>query len=270
MERKTKLRLVASLGVGGILGLGALLGLSGAVGLVGAASAALVSTASFDFSVSLSGLTSSPVTLTGTGQADTANDEVSVTVHLPSAVAALLPGGTAAPEDVNAVLAQGTIYLNVPSLQARLGAPWISLALPSKSASGLSGIFSKVASAVGNAKSIVAFAQSHHATVTPLPTSTIDGVTATGNHIVATDKRATITASLWADSSDQLVQADVTASVAARNKTIGVTATINLSGYGDPVTITVPPASQVKAIPFSTVASFLGARFHHGHHGGTK
>lgn len=117
--------------------------------------------------------------------------------------------------------------------------------------------------------SIVGFAQSHHATVTPLPTSTIDGVAATGNQIVATHKRATITAVLWADSSDQLVQANVAASVAANKKTIGVTATINLSGYGDPVTVAVPPLSQVKAIPFSTVASFLGTAFHHGHHAST-
>jgi hypothetical protein len=262
MEMKTTCRLVAALGVSGLVGLG------GAVGLVGAAGAAPVSTASFDFSVSLTGVTPSPVTLTGTGQADTANDEVSVTVDLPSAVAALIPGGTASPEVVSAVLAQGTVYVNVPSLQASLGAPWISVTLPSTStsASGLSGIVSKVASALGDAHSIIAFAQSHHATVTPLPTSTIDGVTATGNHIVAARKRATISASLWANSSDQLMQADVTASVPAKNKTIGVTATINLDKYGDPVTITVPSASQVKAIPFSVVASFLGAKFHHGHH----
>ncbi len=260
---RMKPRLVTSIGVGCILGLG------GTVGLVGAATAAPVSTASFNFSVSLSGLTSSSVTVTGTGHADKTNDEVSLTVDLPAAVAALIPGGAASPEVVNAVLAQGTVYVDVPSLQSSVGAPWISVTLPTKSASGVSGILSKVASALGDVDSIVGFAQSHHATVTPLPTSTVDGVTATGNQIVATHRRATITAILWADSSDQLVQADVTASVAAKKKTLGVTATINLSGYGDPVTIVVPPLSQVKAIPFSTVASFLGTAFHHGHHATT-
>ncbi len=257
---RTKSRLVASIGVGGILGFG------GTVGLVGVAAAAPASTASFDYSVSLSGLTSSPVTLTGTGQADSASDEVSLTVNLPPAVAALIPGGTASAEMVSAVLAQNTIYLDVPSLQSRIGAPWISVTLPSKAASKVSGIFSKVASAIGDVNSIVGFARSHHATVTPLPTSTIDGVTATGNHIVAAHKRTTITASLWADSSDRLVQANVTASVAAKKKTIGVNATINLSGYGDPVTIVAPSASQVKAIPFSTVETLLATAFHHGHH----
>jgi hypothetical protein len=249
--------------VGGILALG------GTVGLVGTASAAPVATVSFDFSASLSGLTSSPATITGTGQADTADNELSVTVDLPPTVAALIPGGTASPEVVSAVLAQGTIYLTVPSLQSRIGAPWISVTLPPKSAARVSGVLSEIASAVGSVNSVIKFAQSHHATVTPLPTSTVDGVTATGNQIVAAHKRTTITASLWANSSDQLVQANVTASVAAKQKTIGVTASINLSGYGDPVTITVPPASQVKAVPFSVVASFLGTSFHHGHHAGT-
>ena len=262
MRRKSSL--VASIGVGGILGL------SGAVGMVGAATAAPASTARFDFSVSLSGLTSSSVTVTGTGQADSANDEVSVTVDLPPALAALIPGGTASPEVVSAVLAQGTIYLDVPSLQSRIGEPWISVTLPSKSASGVSNLLSKVATAIGNVNSIVGFAESHHATVTPLPTSTVDGITATGNHIVVAHKRTTITANLWADPSDQLVQANVMTSVATKKKTIGVTATINLSGYGDLVTIVVPPASQVKAIPFSTVASFLGSAFHHGHHASTR
>jgi hypothetical protein len=261
---KTKSWLVASIGVGTMVGLG------GIVGLVDVANAAPASTASFDYSVSLSGLTSSPVTLTGTGQADTAGDEVSLTVNLPPAVAALIPGGTASPEVISAVVAQDTIYLDVPSLQSRIGAPWISVTLPSKTASKVSGIFSKVASAIGNVNSVVAFARSHHATVTPLPTSTIDGVTATGNHIVAGHKRTTITASLWADSSDRLVRANVTASVAAKKKTIGVNATINLSGYGDPVTIVVPSASQVKAIPFSTVESFLGAASHHVHRARTR
>ena len=254
-----KSRLIASFGVGGILMAG------GTVGLVGAATAAQVSTTNFNFNVSLSGLTSSPVTITGTGQADSATNEVSVTVNLPAAVAARIPGGTASPEVVRAVLAQGTIYLDVPSLQSRIGAPWISVTLPSKSASKVSGILTKAVSAVGDVNSIVGFARSHNATVTPLPTSTIDGVTATGNRIVAAHKRMTITASLWADSSDQLVQGNVAASVAAKKKTIGVTATINPSDYGDPVTIAVPPASQVKAIPFSTVESFLGAAFHHRH-----
>ncbi len=261
---KTKSRLVASIGVGGILGLG------GTVGLVDIATAAPVSTANFDYSVSLSGLASSPVVITGTGQADSAGDEASLTVNLPPAVASLIPGGTASPEVVSAVVAQNTIYLDVPSLQSRLGAPWISMTLPSKTASKVSDIFSKVASAIGNVNSIVGFARSHHATVTPLPTSTIDGVTATGDHIVVAHKRTTITASLWADSSDRLVQANVTTSVAAKKKTIGVNATINLSGYGDPATIVVPSASQVKAIPFSTVESFLGAAFHHGHHASTR
>lgn len=259
-----KSRMVASIGLGAILGLG------GTFGLVGAASAAPVSTANFNFSVSLSGLGSAPVTVAGTGKFDSTDNEASLTVNLPAAVAARIPGGTATPEVVNAVLAQGTIYLDVPSLQTLVGATWISVSLPSKSASEVSGIFTKVASAIGNVHSIVTFARSHQAKVTTLPTTTIDGVTATGNQIVATLKKMTITASVWADSSGRLVQGDVATSVPAKKNTIGVTASVNLSGYGDPVTITVPPSSEVKAIPFSMVKSFLGAALHHGHNPNTK
>jgi hypothetical protein len=102
---RVKSRWVASIGVGCILGLG------GTVGLVRASTAAPVSTASLNFSVSLSGLTSSSVTVAGTGHADNANDEVSLTVDFPAAVAALIPGG-------------------VPRLQSSIGAPWVSVTLP--------------------------------------------------------------------------------------------------------------------------------------------
>ncbi len=83
----------------------------------------------------------------------------------------------------------------------------------------------------------------------------------------------TISATLWANSSDQLVQADLTASASTKKHQLGVTASLDLSGYGDPVTITVPPSSQVKAIPFATVESVIGSFLpggghggHHGHH----
>jgi hypothetical protein len=106
------------------------------------------------------------------------------------------------------------------------------------------------------------FAQKHHATVTTLGTSTVDGVTATGSQIVATGAHQTLTASLWADSSDRLVQADVTVGGLGKTGAVGVTATVDLSSYGSPVTITVPPSSQVTAVPYSTVAHYLGQFLH--------
>ncbi len=209
--------MVAALGAGAVFGL---------VGNAGAASgqATAVShvtgapTASFKFSVSVRGLTPSAVTITGSGQADAATDAASLTVQLPAAVAKLLPGGKAAPEVVKAELVSHTVYLNVPGLSALVGKPWIAVSIPAADNSQVSGIFSKVASALGDVNSIVALAHSHHATVTSLGTSTVDGVTATGHKIVTTlaHGKADVTADLWADTADRLVQADAKVAVTTK------------------------------------------------------
>jgi hypothetical protein len=125
-----------------------------------------------------------------------------------------------------------------------------------------------MASALGNVNAIVSFAQAHHATVTSLGTATVDGVTATGHKIVATLSQGrlhNLTASLWADGSDRLVQADLTGSTSTPAGSVGLSAVVNFTGYGAPVTIAVPPASQVKAIPLSTVEMLLGHGHGHGH-----
>ncbi len=100
-----------------------------------------------------------------------------------------------------------------------MGEPWISVALPASDATAVNGILSKVAFGLGNVNAIVRLAQSHHATVTSLGSSVVDSVPVTGDQIDADHghHRATISASLWANSSDQLVQADVTASATRRS-----------------------------------------------------
>jgi hypothetical protein len=221
-----------------------------------------VTTADISFSASLSGVTSSPVTITGDGEADFTNDAVSLTVNIPGAVAQLIPGGSDSPEVVNAVLSGGTIYLEVPSLASLVGEPWISVALPTQVTSALPGGFTKIASALGDVNAIVKFAQKHHATVTSLGTAMVDGVQATGNKMAATHTKKgttqTLSASIWADSSDRLRQGNVSVTGTGAKATHGLTATVDLSGYGTPVTITVPPSSQVKSIAYSTVAAFFG------------
>jgi hypothetical protein len=222
-------------------------------------SAGAVTTADYNFTVSVSGLPSGAVTVTGTGAVDFSNDEVSLAITLPASVAKLIPGGSASP--IDAVLAGGTVYVEIPGLQHLVGAPWISVALPSSASTAISGIFTKVANALGDVSAIDKFATKHHATVTPQPTTVVNGVEATGSKIVATSSKSgkvhTITATLWADSSDRLVQATV-ATGATTTRSIGVSATVNFTGYGSPVSITVPSPSQVKSIPLSTVESFLG------------
>jgi hypothetical protein len=267
---------LVDLGTVGALGVAATFGLvsaagasSGATHPVGHTTEGPVTTASFSFSASVTGLTPSAVTVTGTGEADFTTDAVSLAVDLPAVVAQLIPGGSASPEVINAVLAGGTVYLEIPSLASTLGDQWISVALPSKATAAVPGVFTKVASALGDVNAIVGFARSHHATVTSLRTATVDDVSATGSKIVATLSHRhtshTVTASVWADSSDRLVQGTMTTSGTTRKGAFGLTVTADFSGYGAPVTIPVPPPSQVKAIPYSTAAMFLGrlGKFHH-------
>lgn len=264
----SKTRWIACAGIVGVLGIGTAGAMvSAAAGsssprVVKHKAAGPVTTADISFSASLSGVTSSPVTITGDGEADFTNDAVSLTVNIPGAVAQLIPGGSDSPEVVNAVLSGGTIYLEVPSLASLVGEPWISVALPTQVTSALPGGFTKIASALGDVNAIVKFAQKHHATVTSLGTAMVDGVQATGNKMAATHTKKgttqTLSASIWADSSDRLRQGNVSVTGTGAKATHGLTATVDLSGYGTPVTITVPPSSQVKSIAYSTVAAFFG------------
>jgi hypothetical protein len=264
------LPVVASVGA---IGVGAIFGLVGSAGASSrsAKSAHLdattaVTTTSFSFSASVGGAAS--LTVTGTGQADFTTHAASFSVDVPAGAAKLIPGGSAAPEVINAVLSGGTVYVQVPSLASLLGEPWISVALPSKVLAHAA-ILTKVASALGDVNAIDSFAQAHHATVTSLGTAMVDGVDATGTKFVATLSHRgggrTVTASVWADAADQLVQANVSIPAGATKGSPGVTATVNFTGDNAPVTITVPPSSQVKAIPYSTVASLLRKGGHRAH-----
>ncbi len=266
MKRRPSTKWLAVIGVVGAVAAGTTLGLVDAAGASSGspkptAASSPVTTASFTFSVSVTGLTASAVTVTGSGQADLTGHAVSLAVDVPATVAKLIPGGSASPETIDAVLSGGTVSVEIPSLASVIGEPWISISLPSKASSALPGVFTKVASALGNVSSIVDFAQTHKATVTSLPSTIVDGVQATGSKIVATVSKKhgarTVTAAVWADPSGRLVQATATASGGSHGK-VGLTAMVNITGYGAPVTITVPPPSQVKAIPLSAIEMLIG------------
>ncbi len=159
------------------------------------------------------------------------------------------------------MLSGGTIYAQIPSLATLLGEPWVSVALPSSATSAIPGIFTTVGGALGDVNEIVTFAQAHHAKVHSLSSSTVDGTSVTGNRITAHVKRAALVATLWANSSGQLVQARMSGGLAGGHR-VGISAVVDFTGYDAPVTITVPPSSQVRAIPLSLVTSALGGLFH--------
>ncbi len=266
MKRRPSTKWLAIIGVVGAVAAGTTLGLVDAAGASSGApkptaASSPVTTASFTFSVSVTGLTASAVTVTGSGQADLTDHAVSLAVDVPATVAKLIPGGSASPETIDAVLSGSTVYVEIPSLASAIGEPWISIGLPSKASSALPGVFTKVASALGNVSSIIDFGRAHQATVTSLPSTIVDGVQATGSKIVATVSKKhgahTVTADVWADPSGRLVQATVAASGGGQGK-VGLTATVDVTGYGAPVTITVPPPSEVKAIPLSAIKMLIG------------
>jgi len=271
VTRRTKV--LATVAVVAALGIGTGAGLATAASARPTAARTLaaatpVTTATFAFTVSLSAALThgQTIAVTGTGQVDVVHDAVSAAVDLPAAVARLLPGGVAAPEVVHLVLSGGTVYARVPSLASFTGTPWISVALPSGATGTLAGMFTKAGAALGDVNDILAFARSHHATVTPDGSSKINGIPVTGDKITANVKGTVqLTATVWGDASGRLVQGSVGAG-GGQPKGFGLSATVTFSHYGDPVTISVPPPSQVKAIPFSLVAQLLG-RFLHAHHG---
>jgi hypothetical protein len=139
--------------------------------------------------------------------------------------------------------------------------------LPSSAVSGLSGIFTEAGSALGNVDEIVAFAQANHGHVTSRGSSIVDATAVTGDAIRARLHGLRLAATLWADSSGRLVQAIVSAQ-GSGHRGLGISLTVNLSDYGAPVTITVPPPSQVKPIPLSVVTQVLGSLLPKAHLGG--
>ncbi|MGB7050962.1 MAG: hypothetical protein WBG41_05285 [Acidimicrobiales bacterium] len=267
-------RWLATLGVVGAMGVGMTVGLVATTRASSAATGHAVSpatTVSFNFNATVSRAGPSALTITGAGVADFSHDAFSLSANLPAAVAKLIPGGSDAPESINAVLSGQTIYLEIPGLSSMVGEPWISIALPSTAALGVNGALAKVAAALDDVNAIVNLARTHHATVSPLGTAKVDGVQATGTKIAVSAARhagnRTITATVWADSADRLVQGTLSSSGsaagAAGHAGLGLSATVNVSGYGSPVTITVPPPSETTSIPFSVIEGLLGKFAHH-------
>ena len=234
------------------------------------ATSAPPATVSFSFSVTVRGLVrhGGALTFTGSGQASFVDDDVSLAVTLPPSVAALLPGGSGSSAVVvNAVLAGGTVYAEVPELSTLLGEPWISVALPASVTGGIPGVFSAVDSALGNPNEIVSFARSHGASVVSLGSSTVDDTAVTGFGIGARVDGARLSARVWTNTSTgQLVQGVLTVGGQGR-RGLGLSATVNLSDDGAPVTITTPAPSQVRAVPLSLVEQFLGTALQQFHLG---
>lgn len=253
-----------------------------AAGTPAGASPASPKTVSFTFTAGLAG-----VSVSGGGAVDLSARTAQAQVNVPAALASHLPGAGDAATAVDLVLSGGTLYVSYPGLAGVDGGrPWVSVAVPAtieKVATQVAPVLYQAATEVSE---IVAFARAHGATVTPLGTAVVDGVTATGTQITATVSGLTaardtapapahragvrkiakalaqvvkqtslsggLTVDLWADAADHLVRLTATAG--------GVSVQADLSGYGTPVSVTVPPPSATRPVPASVVAGVLGGR----------
>ncbi len=290
MERSAR-----KLALAGLAGAAALGGSLGALALAGASPAqaqGAVSSATFQFQDVVSN-SSHSVSLSGSGAIDFAHDQASLSAQVPASLAQHLPGAGAGATTLQVVVSGGTLYLSWPGLASVDGGkPWVSASPPARVRHAVSKALGTAASELGDVSGIVQFARNHHATVTSLGTQTIDGVSASGTQITATfhrrafvhhrrgvdrvrlgalarvlhllDHPATggasghgvdLSAQLWANQSNQLVRGSLRRS---GPKGGSASTQVDLSGYDQPVTITVPSSAQTRQVRWERVAKAFG------------
>jgi len=237
-----------------------------------AGAATTVSTVHFSFSAQ-AGAEGKSYTVTGTGQADLSDGQASIQATLPSLSDLGLPIGGTSPTTLDVVVDKGTLYVSIPGVTDLLGAPWLSFTAPASD--GSAGGAGQLASALGDVPSLVSDL-SAYGTTSSLGTKTIDGTTATGTKVTVDVAKAlsganlpkgagqaaaavsTVPVSLWADASGRLVEASTAIDATTTAGSGTLTATVDFTGYGDPVTVTVPPASQTKSLAKGDLRQLLG------------
>ena len=221
--------------------------------------------------------------VTGSGQADFAHDAGSATLSLPA------PPSGGSPTPIQAELVGGTVYASVPFLASFFGGkPWISDALPAADGPAISSGFTQVATEVGDAASIVSVLQAHGASVHSLGSATVNGVAATGQEADVDVAKAlaavpglpaglkqgalgaigaSVPVRVWADAQGRLVELSSAVTLdLGRLGSHPVTVTVDVSGYGSPVTIGAPDPAQTAPLPAGALKG-LSAGFGARHHG---
>jgi hypothetical protein len=147
-----------------------------------------------------------------------------------------------------------TVYVSIPQItQLVPGKSWASVSntehLPD--AGSLSPFLG-----AGNPSDILKQLSAHGATVTPLAPSTIDGVAVQGYRVIPPSRVGGSSAGpphtaldVYIDGANLVRRVNLSVSGTAESMPMNVDATLDLSDYGSPVTVTPPPADQV--VPFS-------------------
>jgi hypothetical protein len=172
-------------------------------------------------------------------------------------------------ETLQEVLSNGQAYVELPSSDQSLlgGKPWIAVPVGGAGSSGLSG---------ESPTSALSLLETNASGVIKVGSATIDGVTTTEYRAKVNPNKASANASpqlrkylhqalsqfsglhslpiqVWIDGQDRIRQIKETVtlkpnvgSAAASAGAVHVATTVNLSNYGVPVTVTVPPPDQVS------------------------
>jgi len=177
------------------------------------------------------------------------------------------------------IVDNGMVYLELTGpLASRLPTPWVSAPLQASSAQGATGI-----SGVGNLSSVLAGLAKVGDTVTDDGTVTLNGVstheyTVTASQAVEQQQIAAMLKSLpSADASllgtvsvsgynvnvyvgpdGNLAEVDLNTSVTTSRGAESLSLRLALSGYGQPVSVTDPPANEVTPLSSLSTSSLLG------------
>lgn len=212
------------------------------------------------------------------GQIDFANSEATATVEVPggfgqviSAVdpglASKLPAAVDADTSAQIVVLGGDLYLSMAGLP--IGSDqWVELGLGGSKS--LASAFGTVGAALENVGTLAKLTGGMHSTVTSLGTQEVNGVSAEGystsvdlssllSHIpgVSAAISAEVTDALgeslpvevWAEPHGPVVQLSVDSSPPAGSTIQSLDVSLDMSNWGEPVTITAPPASETLAVP---------------------
>jgi hypothetical protein len=222
------------------------------------------------FASTLSEQISGPVTATLAGRVQLRNRP---SVLVDADFSTLKADGQTEPGGMQEILTGKTLYLKLAALQRRLGKPWGALPLSELSQSTGVNLSQLTQQVQQNNPMTDAQMLTSAKNLRSVGTQAIDGVSAThytGSFPVSAglaklppslrtaEQRAlqklgisTISFSAWIDTQHRIRKIALT----EHGSSAQVTATMQITAFNQPVTVTLPPASQVKTIPSSALRS---------------
>ena len=226
--------------------------------------AAAPTSASYGYSVTLTGLPSAagPLTVSGSAVVDLVSHQAEITANLSK------PLGPIGTGTITAIVADHAAYLSAPGLSVLTGGKaWVSISGHAMAGTGPAmAIWSTLGSAIANVPAAISWATTHpsaHPLATVTSTSTSGSSTVTDLQLVLPHGKAkasghglptTLPITVTADAQGRL--AAVSSSFSAAGVAISLTATS--TGFNAPTAITVPAAGDTMALSPSMLSLVSG------------